>query len=285
MAMTFDATLKDMGRESPQGFLAVFDRPPTLPVKLLNVDLSTVTTTADLILGLGEPLQEIIQIDFQASASAWKHADVMVYHALLFAHYRVPVHTIVVLLRPGAAHSNVNGVVRYAPRPERGRMEFSYELVRLWEIPAEELLAVDLGVAPLAVLGRLPEGVTLEDGLFAVAHRLAERVKKETTAERAKRLLTDSLLLTGLRVRRDAADRIFRGVRAMEESDTYLAILDKGAANHARNAILRFAGKRLGAPSEAERQRLQSLTDIDHLDRILEVAMSAANWEQLLQTP
>lgn len=32
MAMTFDATLKDLGRESPRGFLAAFDRPPTLPV-------------------------------------------------------------------------------------------------------------------------------------------------------------------------------------------------------------------------------------------------------------
>lgn len=70
MAMTFDATLKDMGRDSPQGFLATFDRPPTAPVKLLNVDLSTVTTTADVILGLGEPLEEVIQLDFQSSAAA-----------------------------------------------------------------------------------------------------------------------------------------------------------------------------------------------------------------------
>ena len=79
MAMTFDATLKDMGRDSPQGFLAAFDRPPAVPVKLLNVDLSTVTTAADLILGLGEPLEEIIHLDFQSSAAAWKHADLIVY--------------------------------------------------------------------------------------------------------------------------------------------------------------------------------------------------------------
>jgi len=82
MATTFDATLKDMGRDSPQGFQAAFDRPPALPVRLLNVDLSAVTTAADLILGLGDPLQEIVQLDFQSSAAAWKHADVMVYHAL-----------------------------------------------------------------------------------------------------------------------------------------------------------------------------------------------------------
>src|SRR5215510_12410517 len=56
MAMTFDATLKDMGRDSPRGFLATFDRPPAGPVRLLNVDLSTVTALADLVLGLGEPL-------------------------------------------------------------------------------------------------------------------------------------------------------------------------------------------------------------------------------------
>src|SRR5256885_17067854 len=83
MAMTFDAALKDMGRDSPRGFLAAFDRPPTVPVKPLNVDLSTVTTLADLVLGLGEPLEEVIQLDFQSSAAAWKHADLMVYHALL----------------------------------------------------------------------------------------------------------------------------------------------------------------------------------------------------------
>ena len=57
MATTFDATLKDLGRDSPSGILAVFDRRPTVPLQLLNVDLSTVTTAADLIIGLGEPLE------------------------------------------------------------------------------------------------------------------------------------------------------------------------------------------------------------------------------------
>src|SRR5438067_11915144 len=154
MAMTFDATLKDMGRDSPQGFLAAFDRPPAAPVKLLNVDLSTVTTAADLILGLGDPLEEIVHLDFQSSAAAWKHADLMVYNTLLFAHYHVPVHTLVLLLRPEAAHPQMNGVIRYAPRPERGSMVFAYQLVRLWELPADKLLAADLGVVPLAMLGR-----------------------------------------------------------------------------------------------------------------------------------
>jgi hypothetical protein len=249
MAMTFDTTLKDMGRESPVGFLATFDQPPAVPVKLLNVDLSTVTAAADLILGIGEPLQEIVQLDFQSSAAAWKHADLMVYNALLFAHYHVPVHTVIILLRPEAAHANLNGVVRNAPRPDRGSMNFSYEVVRLWERPAEELLAAYLGVVALAMLGRLPEKLPLEDGLAVIAQRIVKRIINEAPADRARKLVTDAYLLTGLRVRRDAAARIFRGVRAMHESDTYLAILDEGQEKYAKKGVLLVGEERLGPPT------------------------------------
>jgi hypothetical protein len=285
MAMTFDATLKDMGRDSPQGFLATFDRPPTRPVRLLNVDLSTVTALADLVLGLGEPLEEIIHFDFQASAAAWKHADAMAYHALLFAHYHVPVHTVILLLRPAAAHSNMNGAIHYAPRPGRGSMAFSYELVRLWEWPADVLLAAELGVAPLAMLGRLPEGLSLEDGLAAVAGRVAERLLKEAPQERARKLLTDAFLLTGLRVRRDVAARIFRGVRAMHESDTYLAILDEGQEKAFREAIQVIGEERLGPPDEAMRSQLANITDLEHLKRMHRRTAKATSWQEILETP
>jgi len=285
MAMTFDATLKDMGRQSPLGFLAVFDQPPAVPVRPLNVDLSTVTALADLVLGLGEPLAEIVQLDFQSSAAAWKHADVMAYHALLFAHYHVPVHTVIVLLRPEAAHANMNGLVRYAPRPGRGSMEFSYEVVRLWERPAEELLGADLGVVPLAVLGRLPENLSLEDGLTVIVQRLAGRVIREAPPDRAQKLLTDAYLLTGLRLRRAAAVRIFRGVRAMQESDTYLAILDEGQEKHARKAVILVGQENCGSPPEEVRNRLENITDLDRLDRMLRRAVRAANWNEILETP
>lgn len=285
MAMTFDATLKDMGRDSPVGFLTAFDRPPTEPVKLLNVDLSTVTTMADLILGLGEPLNEIIQMDFQASASAWKHADVMAYHALLFAHYHVPVHTIVILLRPEAAHANLTGSIEYAPRPRSGSMNFSYEVVRVWERPAEELLAGDLGVVPLAMLGKLPDGVSLEDGLTAVAHQLVERLTMEAPPERATKLLTEALLLTGLRVRRDKAVKIFRGVRIMQESDTYLMILDEGEEKRARKDILIIGEERIGPPEEAVKSQLNAITNLERLERMVRRSAKAVSWQEILETP
>src|SRR5262249_26857912 len=153
--------------------------------------LSTVTAAADLLIGLGDPLQEILQFDFQASASAWKHADLMAYNSLAFAHYHVPVHTIVLLLRRAAAPSNLIRTMDSSARPGRGSMHFTYELIRLWERGAEELLSADLGVVPLAVLGRLPEGLSLEEGLAVIAQRIVERVVAEAPLDRAKKLLTD----------------------------------------------------------------------------------------------
>ena len=66
----------------------------------------------------------------------------------------------------------------------------------------------------------------------------------------AKKLLTDALLLTGLRVRRDVARRIFQGVRVMEESDTCRMILDEGREKECRENILAFGEERLGSPEE-----------------------------------
>jgi hypothetical protein len=63
-------------------------------------------------------------------------------------------------------------------------MDFGYQIVRLWERPAEQLLAGELRLAPLAMLGQLGEGATVEEGLATVAQRLAERLASE--AEPAK---------------------------------------------------------------------------------------------------
>lgn len=285
MAMTFDATLKQLGRDCPQGVLAEFDRPPTLPVSVLNVDLSTVTKSADLVLGLGEPLEEIVHLEFQSSAAAWKHADLLAYNSLLFDQHHVPVHTILVLLRPQAAHHNSNGQVSYSPRPGRGRMQFEYEVVRLWERPAERLLSGELGLAPLAILGELPKGTPRDDGLALVVQGLVERLTREADPEQSIKLLTVALLLAGLRVSRNVALRIFRGVPMLEESDTYLMILEQGEERARRKDILLFGEARLGTAGEAVKERLANVKDPERLTRMVQRAATAANWDEILETP
>jgi hypothetical protein len=111
---------------------------------------------------------------------------------------------------------------------------------------------------------------SLEDGLAIIAQRLVGRINHEATPDRARRLLTDAFLLTGLRLRRDAAKRFFRGVRAMEESDTFLAILDQGQEKHARNMILLAGQETCGPPSDEVKSRLENIRDdLERLDRML----------------
>lgn len=111
MAKPFDATLKDLAQECPADYLAEFDAAPQLPVSVLNVDLSTVTTAADLVLGLGRPVREAVHIEFHASAAEDLHRNTLAYNALLFRRLKVPVHSIVILLRPRASHAHVTGTV------------------------------------------------------------------------------------------------------------------------------------------------------------------------------
>jgi len=287
VSMPFDATLKDLARDYPADHLTAFDQPPAGVVVLLNVDLSTVTTAADLAIGIGAPLDEVVHIDFQSSAAAWKHADVLVYNALLHAEYHVPVQSVVILLRPQAAHSNLDGVVNYATRSGRGSMNFTYEVVRLWERPAEMFLTGALGTTPWAVLGALPEGVPTEDALAAVAQRLIERIEREAPPDQGRKLLTAAFVLTGLRVPRTVARQVFRGVRKMRDSDTYMAIIDEGKEEEAKDVILSQGKKRFGPPDEAATARLSGISDLDRLHRFIDRLFdaSAAGWQDLLDTP
>ena len=95
-------------------------------------------------------------------------------------------------------------------------------------------------------------------------------------------LLTDAYLLTGLRVRRDAAARIFGGIRVMHESDTYLAIIDEGQEKAARDDILIFGEERFGPPTESLRAQLNAVTDLPRLKRM--VRRREAAWQEILDT-
>jgi hypothetical protein len=164
-------------------------------------------------------------------------------------------------------------------------MNLAYEVVRLWERSAEELLVADLGVAPLAMLGRVPEDASLEDGLAALAQKVVDRLVKDAPPDLAKKLLTDAFLLTGLRVRRDVAARIFGGVRTMHESDTYLAILDEGQEKCARDDILIFGEEKFGSADDAIKAQLSAVTDLSRLKRMVRRAARASNWQDILDTP
>ena len=298
MPKPFDATVKDLAAQGPSDFISIFDRPPVQPVRVLNVDLSTVTTAADVVFGLGDPLMEIVHLDAQSRASASKHLDTLAYNCLLYRTYQVPVHSIVLLLRPEARHPNLSGSVQYAARPKRGKMDFGYEVVRLWEIPAQKILTGGWATLPLAVLGQLPAALKLEDSLAAVVHQMVGRLEREAPSGQADRLLTAAFVLTGLRLPRTIASQLFQGVRRMRDSDTYQAILDEGReegrgegreegreegrVEELHRMLLRQGRKRFGEPDEETRRAIYDILDWERLEELGERLLEVSTWDEFL---
>ncbi len=283
----YDATIKDLAAVGPADFVSWFDGPTTRAVTVLNVDLSTVTTAADVVFGIGDPMAEILHLDAQAGPSATKHLDVLAYNVLLHRQYQVPVRSIVLLLREQAVHPNMTGRVQYGTRPERGRMDFRFEVIRLWEIPADQLLRSSLATAPLAVLGKLPETLGLKDGLAAVVRQLAERLQRESAGQ-ADRLMTAAYILTGLRLKSpDEVRQLFQGASiAMRESVTFQAILEEGReegrVEELHRTILRLGHRRFGEGDETIRNQIEAMRDIDRLEDLTERLLIVSSWDELM---
>jgi hypothetical protein len=168
-------------------------------------------------------------------------------------------------------------------------MAFASELIRLWRQPVAGMLSGGLGTLPLAPLGQLPPGVTLEEGLPDVIRQIAERLTTEASPEEAAKLWTTTFVLTGMRVTREALVQLFQGVREMHESVAYQIILDEGRAEGqvqgVRKILFRQGHKRFGPAGADIEQAIQAITDLEHLERLADRLLDVASWQELLNTP
>jgi hypothetical protein len=71
----------------------------------------------------------------------------------------------------------------------------------------------------------------------------------------------------------------------MEESDTYLMILDQGQEKGFREIILMLGEDQFGPPDASVKAGLQNITDLDRLKRIARRTPKAASWQEILDTP
>lgn len=285
MPLPFDATLKDMTRRYPHDFEVALGLAGPQPATVLNVDLSVVSAATDVVLGYGDPLEKLVDLNYQAGHDRDLPRRALMYNTLLHYHHEVPVHTLIVLLRPEADDTALTGRLRYTGKERRGKMDFTYEVERLWRWPVQRLLTGGLGTLPLAVLARVASRGNLEQGLTRVVRQIDERLQHEAAPEEAALLMSDAYILTGLRVPRETSARLFQGVRSMRESSTYQAILEEGRIEGVHRMLLRLGQQKLGRPTEAEAQILAGITDEAHLDRLVDAILTASSWQELLAVP
>jgi hypothetical protein len=288
MSLPFDATLKDLAHDYPQDFEAAFRQEGPQPVRVLNVDLSTISAATDVALGNGDPLQRVVDLNFQSGPDPDLSERLLLYNALLHYRFKVPVHSVLVLLRPAADGPGLTGKLRYEGRKRRGKLVFTFEVVRLWRQPVQSILKGGLGTLPLAPLCRLPGNTTAEQALPGIIRRIDERLTQEATSADAARLWTAAFVLSGLRHDPSVALPLFRGVHGMKESTTYQWIVNEGRMEGRievlREMVLRLGQRRLGPPDDATKAVIQSATDVERLKRMTEQLLDLSTWQELLDT-
>ena len=74
-------------------------------------------------------------------------------------------------------------------------------------------------------------------------------------------------------------------LHVMQESDTYLMIVDEGKEKQAKHDVLLVGEERFGAADEAVTSQLERISDLDRLNRMIRRAVKARDWQEVLDTP
>lgn len=134
-----------------------------------------------------------------------------------------------------------------------------YELLRLWEIPAEEMLGLS-GLLPLANLGKTPNRPEILRQVAAKIDNIEGRTEKSNLA-------AATAILAGLVLSKEIIGSLLRE-EIMRESVIYQDIQESGKAQgrqegrreEAVSLILRLLNRRLGEISSTLGQQIQELS-------------------------
>jgi predicted transposase YdaD len=190
----------------------------------------------------------------------------------------------------------LTGELSYYVDRERGRTEFAYEVVRLWRQPVKRFLDGPVGALPLAVLAEMPGGESPRRALPNLLRAIDARVTEELQTPQIADLWAAMFVLSGLRLPRDQALSLFKGIPAMKESTTYQYLLEEGRKEGMEEGIkegirkgiratILLQGEDLfGKASATVLKKLRNIDDLDRLQRISKNLHHVNSWKELLET-
>lgn len=280
MSKRFDATRKGLLEFGPKDWPALMGFPES-PVEVVDADVSTFTGASDKVLRVRDPWGHwLLDVNFQSGPDASLPKRMHLYNALLEYRHGLPVRSAAILLAPKANLTAINGHYTRQFPDEPPHLEFRYRVVKVWELPAPSLLSGGLGTLPLA-----PISAVTEQELPGVIAQMKSRLGAPEAPPAAKSLWTATYILMGLRYEQALVNHLLQGVVAMEESVTYQAIIEKGELRHAHRMLLLQGAKQFGPPSAEVRAAVEGIRDLDRLDQLCLRVLSAASWQELLESP
>jgi predicted transposase YdaD len=287
MAKAYDATTRDLIELDPVAWLKFLhiQVPDPGRVRVIDSDVSAITAEADKVLRIDDQPPWVVHVELQSRRDARMADRLHRYNALLSYRHELPVHSVVVLLRPEAEMPALSGLLeKTLPKRTGAYLQFRYDIIRVWQFPVRELLAGGLATLPLAPISDVkPEELT------HVLRTLLERLHKEAPPHQEAMLWTSTEVLLNSRYGNDRSDEILSGVQDMilgihgiEETAVYQRIFAKGRVHQAREILLRQGRKKFGPPEERIQAAIEVLSDADRLDLLTERILDVSSWEELL---
>jgi predicted transposase YdaD len=279
MDRPYDSTLKMLAELSPPDWLPLVGR-PRRPVTVEETDIGTILSgAADKLFRVHDDPEYLMHLDFQSGHdTARLPLRLRLYNSVYeYRHDRL-VLSVPVLLHPGADSPQLNGLLRRGFEGEEPISTLRYQVIRVWRLPVEPLLAGGIGTLALAPVSDVREG-----DVPGVIRRMKERLRRARRAPAGDVLLAAFVLL-GLRYSRAFAQQLYQEVLGMEESASYQLIVERGEAKGLRRAMLLLGEDRFGPPSDAVKARLNEVDDIERLEELTGRLLHVGSWEELLRS-
>lgn len=255
MSHEFDSTLNrviDLRADDWAAFLAARAGVPPGPATAVDTRLS-VAAQADKAFRIDGPEAVLVHLEMESWSHLGVPATLKWYNDVLTHTHRLPVYSVLLLLRRKAVASDQTGI--HEVRGIGGRLihQFHYTVVRLWEETVDGLLAGGPGLTPLALL--TDEAADDLEGTFG---RMEQELRQPPVPSNvAGELLSAAFVLGGLRYDDDRMVALFQRLNmTLEDSTTYQWLvrkgLQQGRAEEAHGLLARQCRKKFGDDPTAE---------------------------------
>jgi predicted transposase YdaD len=280
----YDPAIKALVETVPEDWPVLLGL-PRAPTTVRDADIATVSGAADKVLHVRAATPYLLHLEFETGHHAVDLPHLLhLRHTLLEHRHDLLVRSVAILLRPEADSRALTGVRRRGFPGEEDHDVFRYQVIRVWQLPAETLLAGGLGTLPLA-----PISAVTEADLPAIIERMKGRLGRRSVRALATDLWAATYILMGIRYSRDVAAVLLRGVISMEDSVTYQAILEEGEARGMvkalREVILTQGTDRFGSPDARVAAALNRIHDLQRLKELSRRLLSVGTWQELLALP
>jgi predicted transposase YdaD len=277
----FDVTTKELIWDGPGAWLERFDVGPPGPAEVIDSDITTLTAAADKVIKVGGPEPYLVNIELQSSHDKELVETTWFRQAALYHRHKLPVLTVLVLLRREANSPSFTGSFEIRMRDGWRTNQYNYRVVRMWDEDPEPYLTSGINLVPLAPLTNVREG-----GLPGLIRRMEGRINAEPQPS-ASKLWTATYLLMGLCYSKELVSHLLEGVRYMRESTTYQAILGEGRVSGEQRFLILLGTERFGKPDATTLAAVEAIRDIERLEALglRIVDPNVRDWNSLLAAP